>query len=138
MPAINPERPETGQFLPEQCVTALFAARDSAPKAVTSLRAAGFSDTDVQVFVGDEGVKQLFADPKQQSGVSQFLQALTEALADDASYLDAAKVALKNGGALVSVHSGDEQAAVVRATSALKAAGGAEVQHWGKWKTEQL
>ena len=138
MPAINPERPESGQFLPEQCVTALFVSRDAAPKAVASLRAAGFSDTDMQVFVGDEGVKQLFADPKQQSGVSKFFQALTEALADDASYMDAAKVTLKNGGALVSVHLGDEETVVARATSALKAAGGAEVQHWGKWKTEQL
>jgi hypothetical protein len=138
MPSINPDRPESSQLLPVHCVTALFVSKDAVPRAIEALRAAGFKDAQIQIFIGEEGVRQLFIEPDQQSVIAKFFQALTEALADDASYLDSARTVLKNGGAMISVHVGDVEASALRATNALKSVGGAEVQHWGQWRTEQL
>lgn len=138
MAQVNPNPHKPGyQFLPQRCVTALFAAPSPVAAVVAELRNAGFAESDVQAFIGEEGARQLDVDADKQSTATKLLQALTKALADDASYLERAAGILREGGALVAV-SADEEAAVGQAASILKAHGGSDVQHWGEWTTEQL
>ena len=137
MPAINPSRAAEEQ-LPVECVTALCVSSDSIPRAVEALRAADFAESDIEMFIGKEGQDKLRVDRAKDPVLVKFLHALTEALADDATYLDSAMVILKNGGAMIRVNTGDEEAPVHRAAQALRGAGAGEVRHWGRWRTEQF
>ena len=141
MPQVNPDpHKHEYQFLPVRCVTATFDAPARAATATAALRAGGFPESDIQVFVGVEGAKKLDIDAEKQSLPTKLLQSLTKALADDAGYLDRAAGKLREGGALVSVSVDvdEDENAAERASALLKGEGGEGVQHWGDWTTEQF
>lgn len=139
MPPLDPKLQRSGaQFLPDKCVTALFPIATGAHDARRRLLVMDFRDEQIELLAGDVGAKQLDVDGEQMSGFQKALQAITQALADDAGYLDRTNAVLKQGGAVVSVDTGDDEATVHRAVAALKAAGGEDIQHWGQWRTEQF
>lgn len=139
MPPLDPRLQRSGaQFLPDKCVTALFPISTGAYKARSRLLEMEFADEQIELFAGEVGAEQLDVDGEQMSGFQKALQAITQALADDAGYLDRTNAVLKQGGAVVSVDTGDDEATVRRAVAALKDAGGEDVQHWGQWRTEQF
>jgi len=144
MATINPDphKPEY-KFLPNRCVTATFNQTPDATKAVQSLRTAGFAESEIRLYTGEEGAIKLDVNAEDESLPTRLLQSLTKALADDAGYLERAANKLKQGGTLISVSLKEEEEedynrAVERASTALKAAGGDAVQHWGDWTTEQF
>jgi hypothetical protein len=133
----NPHKPNY-QFLPQRCVTALFESPVTAAGAVKALRDAQFPESDIQLFAGKEGAKQLDVDAEKQSTATKLLQAVTKALADDGSYLERVAGKLRQGYALVSVAVDNDQRAAEQASNILKEQGGTDVQHWGDWTTEKL
>ena len=63
MPAINPDPHRFGyEFLPDKCVTAMFAQITLATAALDRLREIGFNDSKLQVFAGNKGADQLDVD----------------------------------------------------------------------------
>ena len=144
MAAVNPNPHKTGyHFLPNRCVTCTFPMPLDAATTIDALCEVGFAESDIQLFTGDEGAKQLDVDANKQSLPTKLLQSLTKALADDAGYLERAARVLREGGTLFSVSITDEEKddydqAVERATAVLKSHGGEDVQHWGDWTTEKL
>jgi hypothetical protein len=139
MPQVNPDPHKTTyQFLPQRCVTATFDSPVTAAAATTRLREAGFAESAIRVYIGEEGANEIDIDAEKQSLPTKLLQSLTKALADDAGYLERAAGKLRQGGAFVSVTVDEDQEAAERASAVLKAAGGEGVQHWGDWTTEQL
>jgi hypothetical protein len=139
MAAINKDpHQENYEFLPQNCVTALFKSTELVGRGVDALRDVGFGESDLKVFAGEQGVQKLDIDANKQSTGTQILQAVTKALADDGGYLERAVTRLREGGAMVRVEVGDDERLAQRASSALKAQGGEDVQYWGDWVTEQL
>jgi hypothetical protein len=144
MATINPD-PHTPdyKFLPNRCVTATFDHALDAANAVETLRSAGFSESEIRLYTGEEGASKLDVNAEDESLPTKLLQSLTKALADDAGYLERTAGKLKQGGTMISVSLKQEEQedynrAVERASTALKASGGDAVQHWGDWTTEQF
>ena len=139
MAAINPDPHGDGfRFSPTYWVTAIYKTRAALANVLEPLRAAGFKETEVEIFVGPEGADKLDARAQQHGAVMRFLHSVASMFGDDMDVQHKFDAVLRSGGMVVNAFTNGEDAKKVRAGEILKDAGADEVTYWGKLTAEKL
>jgi hypothetical protein len=135
---VNPDPHAEGfQAQPTNNVTAIIDRLDDVSSAIRSLQQAGFSDTDVAVFVGREGLAKLDVDGERHGLVGRVIRAVESVAADHPPNKDA-EVALKEGHAYITVSTDGSDLKKEAAERALKAHNAHCIRYVGRLAVERL
>jgi hypothetical protein len=137
MAQLNPDPYKEGDpIAPTGRVTAIFDSISNLKAALPVLQDGGFTGEDNAIFIGEEGRTQLDASGKYHH--FEALRAFQYAVSDEAEMFNQFEAALKQGGAVVAILTGDDEAKKTKATELLKANGARKINYWGKWTNEAL
>ena len=135
---VNPDPHAEGfQWQPTNKVTAIIDRVDEVAAAIRALQQAGFSDQDVEVFVGSEGLSKLDVRGESHGLVGRVIRAV-ESVAADQHPDKEAETALKQGHAYITVATDGDDAQKATAERILKAHKAHCVRYFGKLAVERL
>jgi len=135
---VNPDPHAEGfQWQPTNKVTAIIDRLDDVFSAIRSLQHAGFSEKDLSVYLGKDGLAKLDVHGKGHGVLGRIIRAVESVTADQHPDKDA-EAALKEGRAYITVSTdgSDEQKAT--AERVLKAHGAHGVRYFGRLIVERL
>jgi hypothetical protein len=139
MSQVNPDPHAEGYvFSPVNRVTAFFDSNDQLGPALQSLRDAGFTDQEIDVFVGEEGAQKLDLSG-QHHGLAVRLWRQVEAVFSDQTELhQLADQTLRAGGIIIGVFTGGNEEKKEQATQILKANQARQIHFWGHLTVDRL
>jgi diadenosine tetraphosphate (Ap4A) HIT family hydrolase len=140
MARINPDPYAGGQmFALVNQVTGLVDSDEKAMAMVRSLEEGGVAPDDIDVFVGEEGVRRLDLFGRAHGRLTRLLRRLEGAVGDERGAKRRIEEELARGGSLVCVRvhrkNGDEKP---RAFRILEKWHGHELHYWGSWSFEDV
>ena len=135
---VNPD-PHADGFTPQpiRSVTARMDDLDDLIVAMRALKAAGFSEDDASVFMGEEGLSKLDLHGENHGILARVIRALESLTAEERANLEC-ETALKEGCLFVCVSTdgSDEQKAAVN--QILKDHNARNLSFFGRWTVEHL
>ena len=135
---VNPD-PHADGFTPQpiRSVTARMDDLDDLIVAMRALKAAGFSENDASVFMGEEGLSKLDLHGENHGILARVIRALESLTAEERANLEC-ETALKEGCLFVCVSTdgSDEQKAAVN--QILKDHNARNLSFFGRWTVEHL
>ena len=137
MAALNPNPYIDGDPLgPTGRITAIFDSQSELVNVIQELDRSGYRGKDAAVFVGPEAVEQFDAQGKNRGieGVKVF----QNAVCDELDLFDQFEAALKTGGAVVAIRTGDDEEKKKTVVDLLKAHNARKINYWGKWHFDGL
>jgi hypothetical protein len=135
---VNPDPHADGfQWQPTNKVTAIVDRLDDVFAAIHSLERSGFSDKDLSVFIGSDGLAKLDAHGKHHGLVGRVIRAV-ESVAADQQPDHEAEAALKEGRAYITVSTDGSDQQKATAERVLKAHAGRCIRYFGRWAVERL
>jgi hypothetical protein len=135
---VNPDPHAQGfQLQPTHHVTAIIDNLDDVLSTMQELTQAGFSDNDLSVFIGKDGVAKLDLHGENHGILGRIVRA-ADSLTSNQEANQEAEAALKAGSAYVTVltDGGDRQKRT--AERILKAHHADNVRYYGQWTVEPL
>lgn len=138
MPNVNPEPAGKGKYDPVGRVTAVYGTCDNLRSIIQSLNEAGFTDKEIDVFIGDEGADKLDLKKNQVGAIVRFLRELEMSLSDESEIHKLIDENLRSGGMVLNVLAGNDDQKKARAAQILKAHNAHDVRYWGRWSIERF
>ena len=140
MARINPDPYAGGHvFALVNRVTGLVDSEEEAMATVRALEEGGVATDDIDVFVGEQGARNLDLSGREHGRVLRWLRRLEAAMGDENTPKRRIEESLSRGGSLVCVkvhnRTGDEKP---RAFRILEALHGHEIHYWGAWAFEDV
>ena len=135
---VNPDPHAEGfQLQPTNRVTAIIDHLEDVLAAIRDFTQAGFSDNDLSVFVGKDGLEKLDLHGKNHGILGRIVRAADSLTSNQEANQDA-EAALKSGSAFITVltDGGEEQKAT--AERILKVHHATNVRYYGQWTVEPL
>jgi hypothetical protein len=135
---LNPDPHADGfQWQPINSVTAIMDKMEDLTAAVEWLKRSGFSENDVSVFMGQEGLAKLDLRGENHGIAGRLIRAV-ESVTSDRHPDKEVEATLENGGIYIVVATnGDEQQKAV-AENVLKEHHARDVHFFGRWTVEPL
>jgi hypothetical protein len=135
---VNPD-PHADGFTPQpiRSVTARVDDLGDLIAAIRALKAAGFSEDDTSVFIGEEGLSKLDLHGENHGMLARAIRALESLTAEERANLEC-ETALKEGCLFVSISTdgSDKQKATV--DQILKDHNARDLKFFGRWTVEHL
>jgi hypothetical protein len=139
MARVNPDPYKEGYvFTHANRVTAFFDSMDQARRAEEALREAGVAEQAVDLFVGEEGVRNFDATGERHGWLRRLYHRLERFLGDEFDLEEHADRELRQGHVLLAALTGGEEGSKRQVGQVLRRHGGHEVYYWGRWTTERL
>jgi len=135
---VNPDPHAEGfQLQPTNHLTTIIDNLDDALSAIRDLTRAGFSDNDLSLFIGKDGLVKLDLHGKEHGIIGRIVRA-ADSLTSNQEANQEAEAALKAGSAylMVLTDGGEEQKTT--AERILKAHNAKNVRYYGQWTVEPL
>lgn len=135
---VNPDPHAEGfQLQPTNQITAIIDNLDDVLSTMQCLTEAGFSDTDLSVFVGRDGLAKLDLHGERHGILGRIVRA-ADSLTSNEEANQEAENALKAGRAYVTVLTDGGEEQKTTADSILKAHNASNVRYYGRWTVEPL
>ena len=135
---VNPDPHADGfEWQPTNKVTAIVDRLDDVFAAIHSLERSGFSDKDLSVFIGSDGLAKLDVHGKHHGLVGRVIRAVESVAADQQPDHDA-EAALKEGRAYITVSTDGSDQQKATAERVLKAHAARCIRYFGRWAVEKL
>jgi hypothetical protein len=139
MARVNPDPYKEGYvFTHADRVTAVFDSLDEARHAEEALHEAGFADQEIDLFFGDDGVKNFDATGERHGLVRRLFHRIERFLGDEFDLEEHTDEALRTGHVLLAAATEGKDDRKAQASQILRQRGAHEVYYWGKWTTERL
>jgi hypothetical protein len=139
MARVNPDPYTEGHvFTPANRVTAVFDSMDEARRAEEALREAGFTEQEIDLFFGEDGVKKFDATGEQHGLAMRLLHRLERFLGDDFDLHEHTNEALRTGHVILAAFTEGKADRKVEAGQILRRRGAHDIYFWGNWTTERL
>jgi hypothetical protein len=135
---VNPDPHAEGfQLQPTNHVTAIIDNLDDVLSAIQDFKQAGFSDNDLSVFIGRDGLAKLDLHGKKHGILGRIVRA-ADSLTSNQEANQEAEAALKAGNAYVTVLTDGGEDQKTTAERILKAHHAKNVRYYGQWTVEPL
>jgi hypothetical protein len=119
-------------------VTAIFESCDPVRGALKSLQDSGFTEDEIEFFVGDAGAEQRDLSGEHHGAIVQALRDLETFVADETELHQQVDQARRRGCSVITVFTADDEEKKKRAAEILKACNASEVCFRGQWCNERL
>lgn len=139
MVEVNPDPAQDNyQFNPIERVTGLYDAHDPATAAVDALRAAGLSESDIEVFAGEEGMRRIDPTGDEHGTAGKIFRVVESWVSDTSDFHAMAAAHLAAGGYVVAAWVGnDDNARKDTVMQVLADQGARDVKYWHSLFVEQ-
>ena len=135
---VNPDPHSTGfQWQATNSVTAIVDNLDELKYAIHSLRQSGFSDEDVAVFMGRDGLAKLDIHGENHGLSGRLIRAVESVTADQHPDTEV-ESALRQGRIYVIISTQGDDQRKSAAEHALKACSAHNIRYFGRWAVEHL
>jgi len=135
---VNPDPSKDNyQFNPIERVTGLFVQQGPVTEAVRALEAARIPSRDIEVFAGEEGMRQLDATGDEHGTAGKLFRLVESWVSDTSDFHASAARHLAQGGYVVAAHVGTDETKKESAMQALRDAGATDIRYWHSLFVEQ-
>src|SRR2546423_6360988 len=135
---VNPDPHAEGfQLQPTNHVTAIIDQLEDVLSAIRDFTQAGFSENDLSVFIGRDGLEKLDLHGKNHGILGRIVRA-ADSLTSNQEANQEAEAALRSGSAYIAVLTDGREEQKTTAERILKAHHATNVRYYGQWTVEPL